>query len=83
MSQRFLGGTYDFGLNHKKFIVIWNIQQAHIRHSQHNCKNLRKTEADREDTKISCFPGFRGLLMVLFIQKWHKLQFLCEPSSYL
>lgn len=83
ISQRFLGGTWDFGFNHKKFFVIWNIQQAHISHSQDNCKNKRKTEADSEDIKISCFPGFIGLLMVLFIQKWHKLQLLYGPSSYL
>lgn len=83
MSQRFLGGTKDFGLNYKKFFVIWNIQQAHISHSQDNSKYQRRTEADSEYSKINCFPGFRGLLMVLFSQKWHKLQFLHESSSCL
>lgn len=77
MSQKFLCGIWDYGLNYKKFFFIWNIQQAHVSHSQDNCKNQRKTEAHSEHSKTSCFPGFRGLLKVLFSQKWYKSHSSC------
>lgn len=32
MFQRFLCGTWHFGLNYKQFFFIWNIQQAHVSH---------------------------------------------------